>query len=108
MMLRPPGRSQLLATNQHCLTKRPAPLSQPPPAAQVSAATQRPPSLSGLHRELRVCVPGPQPAADFGFDPLGLCDPEGAGGFITPEWLSYSEVCRCCLFLCSLLWAMGP
>lgn len=30
--------------------------------------------------------------ADFGFDPLGLSDPEGAGGFITPEWLSYSEV----------------
>jgi len=32
---------------------------------------------------------------DFGFDPLGLCDPEGAGGFITPEWLSYSEVIHC-------------
>lgn len=30
--------------------------------------------------------------ADFGFDPLGLSDPEGAGGFITPEWLAYSEV----------------
>ncbi|KAL4439501.1 hypothetical protein ABPG77_008830 [Micractinium sp. CCAP 211/92] len=29
---------------------------------------------------------------DFGFDPLGLSDPEGAGGFITPEWLAYSEV----------------
>lgn len=32
---------------------------------------------------------------DFGFDPLGLCDPEGAGGFITPEWLAYSEVIHC-------------
>jgi len=32
---------------------------------------------------------------DFGFDPLGLCDPEGAGGFITPEWLSYAEVIHC-------------
>lgn len=30
--------------------------------------------------------------ADFGFDPLGLLDPEGAGGFITPSWLEYSEV----------------
>jgi len=29
---------------------------------------------------------------DFGFDPLGLSDPEGAGGFVTPEWLAYSEV----------------
>jgi light-harvesting complex I chlorophyll a/b binding protein 3 len=32
---------------------------------------------------------------DFGFDPLGLSDPEGAGGFITPEWLAYSEVIHC-------------
>lgn len=40
------------------------------------------------------------PAADFGFDPLGLCDPEGAGGFITPEWLSYSEVRSFCVFVC--------
>ncbi|KFM27222.1 Chlorophyll a-b binding protein 8, chloroplastic [Auxenochlorella protothecoides] len=30
--------------------------------------------------------------ADFGFDPLGLSDPEGAGGFVTPEWLAYGEV----------------
>lgn len=26
---------------------------------------------------------------DFGFDPLGLMDPEGAGGFVTPQWLAY-------------------
>lgn len=31
-------------------------------------------------------------AGDFGFDPLGLSDPEGAGGFITPEWLRYAEI----------------
>lgn len=29
---------------------------------------------------------------DFGFDPLGVSDPEGAGVFVTPEWLAYSEV----------------
>lgn len=29
---------------------------------------------------------------DYGFDPLGLSDPEGAGGFINPQWLAYSEV----------------
>lgn len=30
---------------------------------------------------------------DFGFDPLGLLDPAtGSGGFISPEWLTYSEV----------------
>ena len=27
--------------------------------------------------------------ADYGFDPLGLSDPDGAGGFIDPKWLSY-------------------
>jgi light-harvesting complex I chlorophyll a/b binding protein 3 len=30
--------------------------------------------------------------ADYGFDPLGLSDPEGQGGFMTAEWLRYSEV----------------
>ncbi|KAJ4981655.1 hypothetical protein NE237_032492 [Protea cynaroides] len=29
---------------------------------------------------------------DFGFDPLGLSDPEGTGGFIEPNWLAYGEV----------------
>ncbi|PIA58276.1 hypothetical protein AQUCO_00500304v1 [Aquilegia coerulea] len=29
---------------------------------------------------------------DYGFDPLGLSDPEGAGGFIEPSWLAYGEI----------------
>jgi len=29
---------------------------------------------------------------DFGFDPLGMSDPEGAGVFVTPEWLAYAEI----------------
>ncbi|KAM7492453.1 hypothetical protein LguiA_035374 [Lonicera macranthoides] len=29
---------------------------------------------------------------DYGFDPLGLSDPEGAGGFIEPNWLTYGEI----------------
>lgn len=29
---------------------------------------------------------------DYGFDPLGLSDPEGPGGFIEPKWLAYGEV----------------
>eukprot|EP00270_Netrium_digitus_P017595 TRINITY_DN64_c0_g1_i5.p1 TRINITY_DN64_c0_g1~~TRINITY_DN64_c0_g1_i5.p1 ORF type:complete len:280 (+),score=47.55 TRINITY_DN64_c0_g1_i5:87-926(+) len=29
---------------------------------------------------------------DFGFDPLGLSDPEGAGNFIDPKWLQYGEI----------------
>ncbi|CAK9205272.1 unnamed protein product [Sphagnum troendelagicum] len=31
-------------------------------------------------------------AGDYGFDPLGLMDPEGAGGFIDPNWLVYAEI----------------
>ncbi|MQL85216.1 hypothetical protein Taro_017722 [Colocasia esculenta] len=30
--------------------------------------------------------------SDYGFDPLGLSDPEGPGGFIEPRWLAYGEV----------------
>ncbi|PWA59666.1 chlorophyll A-B binding protein [Artemisia annua] len=37
--------------------------------------------------ELIFILPG-----DFGFDPLGLSDPEGTGGFIEPKWLAYGEV----------------
>lgn len=29
---------------------------------------------------------------DYGFDPLGISDPDGPGGFITPNWLAYAEV----------------
>lgn len=29
---------------------------------------------------------------DYGFDPLGLSDPEGVGGFIDPNWLRYAEL----------------
>ncbi|CAI5987371.1 unnamed protein product [Closterium sp. NIES-65] len=29
---------------------------------------------------------------DFGFDPLGLSNPEGAGNFIDPKWLTYGEL----------------
>jgi len=29
---------------------------------------------------------------DFGFDPLGISDPEGEGAFISPSWLAYAEV----------------
>ncbi len=31
-------------------------------------------------------------AGDYAFDPLGLSDPEGAGGFIDPKWLAYAEI----------------
>eukprot|EP00249_Psilotum_nudum_P008958 c21617_g2_i1 orf=481-1362(-) len=29
---------------------------------------------------------------DYGFDPLGLMDPEGPGGFMEPPWLIYGEI----------------
>eukprot|EP00897_Mesotaenium_endlicherianum_P005336 jgi/Mesen1/4830/ME000243S04006 len=29
---------------------------------------------------------------DYGFDPLGLSDPEGAGNFVDPRWLPYAEL----------------
>jgi light-harvesting complex I chlorophyll a/b binding protein 3 len=32
---------------------------------------------------------------DFGFDPLGLSDPEGAGGAVAPNWLANAEIIHC-------------
>merc|ERR1719174_3407486 len=29
---------------------------------------------------------------DFGFDPLGMFDPEGKGFAVSPSWLKYSEI----------------
>merc|ERR1711939_503209 len=34
---------------------------------------------------------GTQPG-DFGFDPLGVYDPEGKGFAMSPSWLQYSEL----------------
>lgn len=31
-------------------------------------------------------------AGDFGFDPLGIYDPEAQGGVVTQEWLRYAEL----------------
>lgn len=42
--------------------------------------------------------------SDFGFDPLGLLDPVNSGGFITPQWLQYSEVITTFPPFCSLAW----
>ncbi|KAK9842269.1 hypothetical protein WJX81_003760 [Elliptochloris bilobata] len=54
--------------------------TNPGPAPLIFASEQ---SLSYLD--------GTRPA-DYGFDPLGLMDPEGQGGFINQAWLQYSEV----------------
>merc|ERR1711948_57531 len=29
---------------------------------------------------------------DYGFDPLGVYDPEGKGGVVTQDWLRYAEI----------------
>jgi light-harvesting complex I chlorophyll a/b binding protein 3 len=46
--------------------------------------------------------------ADYGFDPLGLSDPDGAGGFITPEWLRYSEVIHSRFAMLGAAGIVGP
>ncbi|MCE2055012.1 Photosystem I chlorophyll a/b-binding protein 3-1, chloroplastic [Datura stramonium] len=64
----------------------------------VVRATSTPPAKQGANRQLWFAskqslsyLDGSLPG-DFGFDPLGLSDPEGTGGFIEPKWLAYGEV----------------
>ncbi|BAF08114.2 Os02g0197600 [Oryza sativa Japonica Group] len=61
-------------------------------------AEATPPAKQGADRQLWFAskqslsyLDGTLPG-DFGFDPLGLSDPEGTGGFIEPRWLAYGEV----------------
>lgn len=49
--------------------------------------------LMGVSDQNMTYLDGSLPG-DFGFDPLGMSDPEGAGGFVNPQWLAYSEVRR--------------
>jgi hypothetical protein len=88
------------AADLHGWTSPPAPpgsLCQhllPPPfhssirALQVDRSSER---LFFPTEQSLTYLDGSKPG-DFGFDPLGLSDPEGAGGFIDPEWLRYGEI----------------
>ncbi|KAI9192600.1 hypothetical protein LWI28_025315 [Acer negundo] len=64
----------------------------------VVRATSTPPVKQGADRPLWFAskqsltyLDGSLPG-DYGFDPLGLSDPEGTGGFIEPRWLAYGEI----------------
>lgn len=64
----------------------------------VVRAASTPPVKQGADRQLWFAskqslsyLDGSLPG-DYGFDPLGLSDPEGTGGFIEPRWLAYGEV----------------
>ncbi|KAJ4902005.1 photosystem I light harvesting complex protein 3 [Raphanus sativus] len=64
----------------------------------IVKAASTPPVKQGANRQLWFAssqslsyLDGSLPG-DFGFDPLGLSDPEGTGGFIEPRWLAYGEI----------------
>ncbi|GAB4825360.1 Photosystem I chlorophyll a/b-binding protein 3-1, chloroplastic [Ancistrocladus abbreviatus] len=67
-------------------------------ASFIVRAASTPPVKQGADRQLWFAskqslsyLDGSLPG-DYGFDPLGLSDPEGPGGFIEPKWLAYGEV----------------
>ncbi|VAI56524.1 unnamed protein product [Triticum turgidum subsp. durum] len=67
-------------------------------SAFVVRASSSPPAKQNDNRQLWFAskqsltyLDGTLPG-DFGFDPLGLSDPEGTGGFIEPRWLAYGEI----------------
>ncbi|KAA8524926.1 hypothetical protein F0562_011436 [Nyssa sinensis] len=45
---------------------------------------------------------------DYGFDPLGLSDPEGTGGFIEPRWLAYGEIFNGRCAMVGVVGALAP
>ncbi|KAL6873358.1 hypothetical protein ACP4OV_013440 [Aristida adscensionis] len=86
---------QLLGRPVHSSVSR---SSSPRKAPFVVRASSSPPAKQGADRQLWFAskqslsyLDGTLPG-DFGFDPLGLSDPEGTGGFIEPKWLAYGEV----------------
>lgn len=116
-MARTPCRVSIVEAAVNCITlgavARPACHSSDfPPHPQRSLASftlqSDRTSVSGLYNNttdanalsyLDGTLPG-----DYGFDPLGLLDPVGKGGFVDPSWLKYSEVNRaafgCCVGQC--------
>ncbi|KAK1295732.1 hypothetical protein QJS10_CPB15g01259 [Acorus calamus] len=73
-------------------------VESPRKASFVVKATSTPPVKLGADRQLWFAskqslsyLDGSLPG-DFGFDPLGLSDPEGTGGFIEPKWLAYGAI----------------
>ena len=60
----------------------------PPPRVQKDRSNE---SLFFPTTQSLAYLDGSAPG-DFGFDPLGLSDPEGAGGFVDPKWLQYGEI----------------
>ncbi|KAG6470088.1 chlorophyll a-b binding protein 8, chloroplastic-like [Zingiber officinale] len=75
-----------------------APSRSPRKATFVVRAAATPPVKQGADRQLWFAskqslsyLDGSLPG-DYGFDPLGLSDPEGTGGFIEPRWLAYGEI----------------
>ncbi|KAL3508915.1 hypothetical protein ACH5RR_028316 [Cinchona calisaya] len=80
----------------------------------VVRAEATPPAKQGADRQLWFAskqslsyLDGSLPG-DYGFDPLGLSDPEGTGGFIQPKWLAYGEVINGRFAMLGVVGAIAP
>ncbi|XP_078154395.1 PSI type III chlorophyll a/b-binding protein [Carex rostrata] len=83
-------------------------------ASFVVRATATPPVKQNTNRQLWFAskqslsyLDGSLPG-DYGFDPLGLSDPEGTGGFIEPKWLAYGEIINGRYAMLGVVGAIAP
>eukprot|EP00798_Chlamydomonas_sp_ICE-L_P020455 gene20455-27243_t len=84
----------LLARSSTAIATKPSRARVVSVRAEDKLAKVERPLYTGASKSALTYLDGTLPG-DYGFDPLGLLDPENSGGFVNPDWLKYSELIHC-------------
>ncbi|KAH9312957.1 hypothetical protein KI387_027992 [Taxus chinensis] len=107
------GRKQLLLGGKALVVPHSAPSGSSKRGSFVVRATSSKPVKQGdrqlwfASKQSLSYLDGSLPG-DYGFDPLGLMDPEGPGGFMEPGWLAYGEIINGRYAMLGALGAIAP